>query len=51
MFGQKITNTNEMLQCRILHCADLAAPSSAELNTALDLVCLDVHVFISIYMR
>jgi hypothetical protein len=35
MFGQKFTNTNEMLQCLSLHCADLGAANLAQLNTAL----------------
>jgi hypothetical protein len=34
MFGQKFTNTNEMLQLGILHCAKSAPPDLAELNTA-----------------
>jgi hypothetical protein len=34
MFGQKFTNTNEMLQWKILYCAKSAPPDSAELNTA-----------------
>jgi hypothetical protein len=34
MFGQKFTNTNEMLQWVILHCAKSAPPDSAELNMA-----------------
>jgi hypothetical protein len=34
MFGQKLTNTNEILQWGILHCAKSATPDSAELNTA-----------------
>jgi hypothetical protein len=38
MFGQKITNTNEMLQCRILHYAKSAPPKSADLNTVLGCV-------------
>jgi hypothetical protein len=33
MFGQKFTNINKMLQCRILHCAKSAPPDSAQLNT------------------
>jgi hypothetical protein len=34
MFGQKFTNTNEMLQCTNLHCADFVAVKLAQLNTA-----------------
>jgi hypothetical protein len=34
MFGQKITNTNEMLQCRTCYCADFALPKSGQLNEA-----------------
>jgi hypothetical protein len=34
MFGQKITNTNEMLQYRIWNYADLGHPKSGQLNTA-----------------
>jgi hypothetical protein len=40
MFGQKFTNTNEMLQCLSLHCADLGAANLAQLNTALVLMCV-----------
>jgi hypothetical protein len=36
MFGQKITNTNEMLQCRTCYCADFALPKSGQLNEALN---------------
>jgi hypothetical protein len=36
MFGQKFTNTNEMLQCKILHYAKSAPPKSADLNTAVE---------------
>jgi hypothetical protein len=35
MFGQKFTNTNEMLQCGRIHCADFGGPKLGELNTAL----------------
>jgi hypothetical protein len=34
MFEQKFINTNEILQCRILHYAKSAPPNSADLNTA-----------------
>jgi hypothetical protein len=36
MFGQKFTNTNEILQCTGLHCVDFVAVKLAQLNTALD---------------
>jgi hypothetical protein len=36
MFGQKFTNTNEMIQCTDLHCADFVAAKLAQLNTALN---------------
>jgi hypothetical protein len=35
MFGQKITNTNEMLQCRTCYYADFALSKSGQLNEAL----------------
>jgi hypothetical protein len=35
MFGQKFTNTNEMLQYGRIHCADFGGPKLGELNTAL----------------
>jgi hypothetical protein len=34
MFGQKFTNTNKMLQCTSLYCADFVAAKLAQLNTA-----------------
>jgi hypothetical protein len=34
MFGQKFTNTNEMLQYMALHFADFVAAKLAQLNTA-----------------
>jgi hypothetical protein len=34
MFGQKFTNTNKMLQCLALYCADFGAANLAQLNTA-----------------
>jgi hypothetical protein len=36
MFGQKFTNTNEMLQYRILHYAEFAPAKLAQLNTAIE---------------
>jgi hypothetical protein len=38
MFGQKFTNTNEMLQCTGLYYADFVAAKLAQLNTALDII-------------
>jgi hypothetical protein len=40
MFGQKFTNTNEILQCRILHYAKSAYPKSADLNTTYIIISL-----------
>jgi hypothetical protein len=36
MFGQKFTNTNEMLQCKRIYCAEFGGPKSDQLNTAKD---------------
>jgi hypothetical protein len=36
MFRQKFTNTNEMLQCKRIYCAEFGGPKLGQLNTALN---------------